>query len=162
MHAGRLMLMVLVGGPIAGSLTALAIDPTMKAPPEPPWRKLVESTYVPKPIYEIVESGPQDLSPLFSPPRLRMLERQYLEAAAQRRFDAYDNAPLADAPDPPRGIEASLTADETESAAAATVGTATRDAGQPSASEQSNPAVIIVDPEPQAEPDLLMPEDAAA
>jgi hypothetical protein len=157
MHAGRLMLMVLVTGPIAGSLAAIAVDPTMTPPPEAPWHKLVESTYVPKPIYQIVEAGPEDLSPLYSTVRSRILERRYLDAATRRRDVSYGD--IAEAPDPPRGT---AVYDGGAAEAAAPAAAAANDAALTAAPPEGQSAVIIVDPGTGAGPDLPAPEEAPA
>jgi hypothetical protein len=63
MHARKLMLTVLVGGPIAGILAGLAIDPEIQPAPEPPWRKVQPDVIFTRAGQQFVEAGPQDLDP---------------------------------------------------------------------------------------------------
>lgn len=65
MQARKMILAVLVGGPLAGTLLGLAADPQMTSAPEPLWRNLR-----PDPIFtashRLVDAGPQDLSPTYT------------------------------------------------------------------------------------------------
>jgi hypothetical protein len=62
MHARKLTLAVLLGGPILGVLTGLWVDPELQAPPEPPWRKLKPDIIFTGAV-PFAYAGPEDLSP---------------------------------------------------------------------------------------------------
>lgn len=47
------------GGVLLGTLAGFGIDPSMKPPPDPPWRSTFSAHASP---YQIVESGPTDLT----------------------------------------------------------------------------------------------------
>lgn len=63
MHARKLMLTVLVGGPIAGILAGLAVNPQMQPPPEPSWRKIKPDVIFTGAGQQFIEAGPEDLDP---------------------------------------------------------------------------------------------------
>lgn len=61
MQPRNLMLAVVGGGTLLGTLGGLAVDTQMKAPPDPPWRHTAQAPA--ESSYQLVDSGPQDLSP---------------------------------------------------------------------------------------------------
>ena len=95
MHARKLLLAVLVGGPILGALAGLAVDPTMVPPPEPLWRHPAKAVVTPTEAYYQVEAPPQDLNPYLAPPGYRALMAR--REAAARRYQA-SLEPVADMP----------------------------------------------------------------
>lgn len=64
MAVAKLMLAIFAGGPVLGIAAGLAVDPTIKEPPEPWWRGKLEKRYVPVEPHRIIEAPPQDLTPL--------------------------------------------------------------------------------------------------
>lgn len=86
MHARKLLLSVLAGGPILGTLAGLAVDPTMVPPPEPLWRYQAKAVSVPTQAYYQVDAGPQDLSPYVTPPAYYAIMAR--RVAAERRYQA--------------------------------------------------------------------------
>lgn len=110
MQTRNVMLATLIGGPLVGMLLGIAANPTMVAPPEPSWRSAR-----PDPIYssrpqQIVDYGPQDLSPNWFVDRMPTWKRRAAEqeaaAYARMQYAAYDPEPLpppepeAEAPPP--------------------------------------------------------------
>ena len=96
MQARNMILTALIGGPLAGVMMGVAADPRMKPPPEPAWRSAR-----PDPAYaqpqQIVETGPQDLSPTWYLDRMPTWKRR----AAEREAAAYARLHYADyAPEP--------------------------------------------------------------
>lgn len=81
MALAKLMLAIFAGGPVLGIAAGLAVDPTIKEPPEPWWRGKLEKRYVPVEPYRLVEAPPQDLTPLRWP--AGHVPARYHEAASQ-------------------------------------------------------------------------------
>lgn len=63
MHGWKLMLTALGTGALLGTIGGTTISPALKPPPEQPWRQGNGPQHAPTATYEIVEAGPQDLSP---------------------------------------------------------------------------------------------------
>lgn len=82
MHARKLTLTLLLGGPILGVLTGLWVDPEMKPVPEPSWRRMT-----PDIIYtgadQFAYTGPEDLSPPIGRELPSMLLARRLAADAE-------------------------------------------------------------------------------
>ncbi|HEX8056603.1 MAG TPA: hypothetical protein VF481_08075 [Novosphingobium sp.] len=98
MQVRNMILTVLIGGPLAGAAMGFAANPTMTAPPEPSWRSAR-----PDPIYssqprQIVDYGPQDLSPTWYVDRMPTWKRRAAEqeaaAYARMQYAAYEPEPL--------------------------------------------------------------------
>lgn len=109
MQVRNMILTVLIGGPLAGAAMGFAANPTMTAPPEPSWRSAR-----PDPIYsnqpqQIIDYGPQDLSPTWYLDRMPTWKRraagQGTAAYARIQYAAYDPEPLP-APEPEAETEA--------------------------------------------------------
>jgi len=62
MHGWKLMLTALGTGALLGTIGGTAFTPTLKPPPEQPWRQGLGPD-APTATYDIVEAAPQDLSP---------------------------------------------------------------------------------------------------
>jgi hypothetical protein len=81
MPARNMILTVLLGGPLAGTLLGVAANPTMVAPPEPAWRSARPDPSDSQP-QRIVEMGPQDLSPYWDADRTPTWKRRAMELQA--------------------------------------------------------------------------------
>lgn len=113
MHSWKLMLTALGTAAFLGTVggTTFAPNPTMKPPPDQPWRQGLGPDEAPTPAYDIVEAGPQDLSP------------QGLTYGAARAFPQDDVRPSArqlayriDDPTLPEDADWSYSADPEEEA----------------------------------------------
>lgn len=157
MQTRNVMLTALIGGPLVGMLLGVAANPTMVAPPEPSWRSAR-----PDPIYssqprQIVDYGPQDLSPNWYVDRMPTWKRRAAEqeaaAYARLQYAAYDPEPLpspepeAEAP-PPSPVKIVIWPTKTPLDQAAEERNAERDA-QASAGEARSAAA---EAEPMVDP----------
>lgn len=142
MHARKLMLTVLGGGPLLGLLAGLSVDTSMQPAPEPSWRKLkpdVIFTSAPQPF---AEAGPEDLSP-YRGMRLAMLARRF-SADADRQPVFAEEPPAVEPvalPIPATDPDASLAAAPSNSARLAATGAII----VPDAAAASEPTLVPVD-----------------
>lgn len=63
MHGWKLLLTALGTGALLGTIGGTAFTPTLKSPPEQPWRQGLGPQETPTATYDIVEASPRDLSP---------------------------------------------------------------------------------------------------
>ena len=63
MHGWKLMLTALGTGAFLGTIGGTTLSPTLKPPPEQPWRQGLGPQGAPVADYTIAEAPPQDLSP---------------------------------------------------------------------------------------------------
>jgi hypothetical protein len=75
MQPRTVILTALASGPLIGALLGIAIDPTMKPAPEPPWRAIAADRIVTEP-QRMVDAGPQDLSPTWYMDRMPTWKRR--------------------------------------------------------------------------------------
>ncbi|MCW1430345.1 hypothetical protein [Novosphingobium sp. JCM 18896] len=137
MHARKLILSVLVGGPVLGVIMGFAADPEMVALPEPSWRQAE-----PDPIF--TESRNPDI-PVFAPTyayadrtpswKRRTIEREIALTAVS------EPEPVAVVPEPAALAIRPGTTPLDEAAEA-------RDAAAASARPEAQPAAIEIEPEP--------------
>lgn len=108
MHARKMLLTVLLGGPILGSLAGLAVDPTMLLPPEPSWRKLKPDVIFTQDSSTFVEVPPQDLTPpgWFNYRRVGFTER--FAGFSPEDQQRYGEAPTEDFTQPSEAAEPPL------------------------------------------------------
>lgn len=62
MHSWKLMLTALGTGALLGTIGGTTLSPTLKPPPDQPWRQGLGPQETPRADYAIVEAQPQDLS----------------------------------------------------------------------------------------------------
>ena len=147
MQPRKMILAVLIGGPLLGMLMGIAADPEMIPGPEPTWRKLRPDVIFTQP-QRYVDTGPQDLSPTWYLDRMPTWKRRALEQqiAEQQAFEELAYVPeIAELPPEPEArTELALTPATAPLGEAA----AERDpaADAQSAVEPGRPAVIEITP----------------
>ena len=121
MNARKLLLSVLLGGPILGTLAGLAVDTTMQPAAEPSWRKVKPDVIFTSAGKQFVEAGPEDLDPARIA-RSTLLARRFAADADERGgrhgYSQYRVEPPAPLPEPE---EAALPAEAAGKAPAALV-----------------------------------------
>lgn len=99
MHARKLTLTVLLGGPILGMLTGLWVNPKMQPMPEPSWRKM-KPDIIFTDVGQLAYAGPEDLSPPLGHELRSMLLARRFAADAEPpsdplQFSGYEAEQLA-------------------------------------------------------------------
>jgi hypothetical protein len=117
MHARNLMLAVIGGGTLLGTLGGLAINTDMKPPPDPPWRHASQSGRLANDSYQLVDSGPQDLSPGWYADRTPTWKRDLAYRPAV--YAPVDGPVVDDASDGPVATDPASTFAATDGVAAA-------------------------------------------
>lgn len=140
----KLMLATLGSGALFGTIGGTAIHPTLKPPPEQPWRQGL-GPQVPITALAVVDTGPEDLSPQgftygaahafpgeSARPTARRLGFRYDDQALQPAADDGWNYAASNEDEPVRASEAAPVADEMPAVEAAE---AARDAAQDAADQ---------------------------